>query len=172
MKTLYAMKYSTISRAIASAFLLFAMVSTQAAEVKLYKWIDADGKISYQDKPPPEGQKFEEKSFTDQGANTERNSDVDRSEAARENPVTLYVVKDSCDSCDLVRTILDLNQIPYKQIDIEADEDALKNLIKLAGSARVPTITIGDKVVTGFDRNGIEDTLKESGYPVAKQVME
>ena len=151
--------------------MLFAMLSANAAEVKLYKWVDADGKVSYQDRPPPVGQKYEEKSFTEQGADTRRDAEVKREKAASDNPVKLYIVQ-ACESCGLVQTILDLNEIPYDHIDIEADEEAHKELVKVSGSARVPTMTIGDKVISGFDRNKIEDTLKEQGYPVAKQVLQ
>lgn len=166
------MKYLVVSRSLlACLFMLLTVSAANAAEVKLYKWVDSDGKVSYQDVPPPDGQNFEEKSFTDQGADTQRNIEVSRDSAARDNPVTLYIINE-CESCDLVRTILDLNQVPYQQIDIEADTDATKELAKIAGSARVPTLTIGDEVISGFNRNLIEDTLKEQGYPVAKQVVQ
>ncbi len=166
------MKYSITNRAfLGSALLLLAMMSTNAAEVKLYKWVDTDGKISYQDRPPPVGQKYEEKSFTEQGADTRKDAEVKRSKAASANPVKLYIVQ-ACESCGLVQTILDINKIPYDQIDIEADEEAHRELVRVSGSARVPTMTIGDEIISGFDRNKIEDTLKEQGYPVAKQVLQ
>lgn len=165
------MNYLVIIRSLLIGFLLSTVGVANAAETKLYKWTDSDGKVSYQDIPPPDGQKFEEKSFTHQGADTQRNSVVSLDSAARENPVTLYVIN-PCESCDLVRTILDMNQIPYAQIDIEADTDATKELVKIAGAARVPTLTVGDEVISGFNRNEIEDTLKQQGYPVAKQILQ
>lgn len=166
------MKKLLISRSLLACFcMLYVVTTANAAETKLYKWVDSDGKISYQDTPPPDGQEFEEKSFTHQGADTQRNTEVSRDNATRDNPVTLYIINE-CESCDLVRTILDLNQIPYAQIDIEANADATKELVEIAGSARVPTLTVGDQVISGFNRNSIEDTLKEQGYPVARQVVQ
>ena len=157
------MKHSSIKSIIGSALLLLALHSTNANAVKLYKWVDADGKVSYQDRPPPSGQAFEEKSFTDQGTSTGNNPEVSRSRAIREKPIVLYVA-DNCDSCDMVRTILEMNDAPYEQIAVDSDLEKQEQLKKIAGSIRVPTVTIGGEEVRQLDRKRIEDALRQNGY--------
>lgn len=136
-----------------------------ALAVTLYKWVDEQGNISYQDTPPPAGQKYEERSFSDEGARTgERNADIARSQAASEYPVTLYRA-DGCDSCDLAETILNSNKIPFTIVEVDTDTDAQKELQELVGSVRVPTLTIGEYLINGANRAAIEDALRANGYP-------
>ncbi len=161
-------KFFLATSHILSTLLLLIGLCSTASAVTLYKWTDADGNVSYQDQQPPPGQKYEEKSYSDQGANTQSNPDIDRSKAARENPVTLYVAPD-CSSCDLARTVLDLHKIPYENVDVEENHIAQQQLIKIAGAVRVPSVTVGSEVITGFDRNRIEDALKLKGYPITRR---
>lgn len=157
------MKHSSIKSIISSALLLLALFSTHANAVKLYKWVDAEGKVSYQDQPPPSGQAFEEKSFTEQGVRNGRNPDVSRSRAIRENPIVLYVAN-NCDSCDIVRTILEMNNAPYEQVAVDSDVEKQDELKELVGSIRVPTVTIGGEEIKQLDRKRIEDALRQNGY--------
>jgi len=139
--------------------------STTTLAVKLYKWVDDEGNISYQDTAPPAGRKYEEKSFSDEGARTgDTNAEVARSRAIQENPVVLYAAN-NCDSCDLVSRILESNYIPYDTIEVDTDSSAQQELIELIGSIRVPTLTIGDEVLNGSNRAMIENALTRNGYP-------
>ncbi len=119
------MKTHIFFRILTTAACLFGSLLTPLASqaVTLYKWVDADGNISYQDSPPPPGQKYEERSFSDEGARTgDRNAEIARDRAIRENPVTLYRA-DNCESCDLVETILDANDAPYTMVPVDADAE-------------------------------------------------
>lgn len=42
-----------------SGFFLFLLCLALPAHAQLYKWVDADGKVQYTDKPPPTGAKAE-----------------------------------------------------------------------------------------------------------------
>ena len=149
--------------------LLLAAFNTSA--ITLYKWVDAEGKISYQGQPPPPGQKYEEKSFTEEGVNTQTSIDLKREQAAISAPATLYMTQE-CDSCELVRKVFDLHAVPYLEVDVENDSEAQEGLKKLTGALRIPSVTIGDKVISGFDRNKIEDTLISKGYPLGSADIE
>jgi glutaredoxin len=133
--------------------------------VTLYKWVDDQGNISYQDTPPPTGRKYEEKSFSDQGARTgSTNAEVALSRAVQESPVVLYTAN-NCDSCDLASKILESNNIPYDTVGVDTDSAAQQELIELIGSIRVPTLIIGDEVLNGSNRTMIENALTRNGYP-------
>lgn len=149
--------------------MLFATFNAQA--IKLYKWVDSEGKISYQGQPPPPGQKYEEKSFTEEGVNTQTSIDLKREQAAISAPATLYMTQE-CGSCELVRKVFDLHAIPYLEVDVENDIEAQEGLKKLTGALRIPSVTIGDKVISGFDRNKIEDILLSKGYPLGSAAIE
>ena len=157
MKTLNFFKFLVAGTCLALPF--------ASAAVTLYKWVDADGNVSYQDSPPPVGQKYEERSFSDEGARTgDRNAEIARDRAIRENPVTLYRA-DNCESCDLVESILNANNAPFTAIPVDTDTQAQASLQALIGSIRVPTLTIGSRVINGTNRAAIEDALRANGYP-------
>ena len=144
--------------------LALLLLSANTWAVKLYKWTDSDGQVFYQDEPPPSGQRFEEKSFSDQGTNTLTNAALNRANAVIQNPVALYTAA-NCESCDLIRTVLEMNQIPFQNIEVQDNPSAQQALMELVGALRVPSLMIGETVVGEFDRSSIEDILKESGYP-------
>jgi len=158
IKRTHKLKYGLLS-----SITLLALFSSNSFAVKLYKWVDAEGKVSYQDRAPPAGQAYEERSFTDQGTRSGSNPEVSRARAIRENPITLYIAE-NCDSCETVRSILEMNKVPFEQVPVDTDAKLQKKLKNIAGSIRVPTLTIGDTVVKELDRNRIEDALRAGGY--------
>ncbi len=157
------MNHASIKSILGSGLLLLALYSANSAAVKLYKWVDTDGKVSYQDQPPPSGQAFEEKSFTEQGSRSTLDPEVSRSRAILEKPIVLYVA-DNCDSCDVVRSILEMNDAPFQQVAVDTDPEKQETLKQIVGSIRVPTLTIGGNAVQQLDRKRIEDALRANGY--------
>lgn len=144
------------------------MIPATSFAVTLYKWVDDEGNISYQDTPPPAGRDFEQKSFSREGARTgDTNTEIALSRAAREYPIKVYIAK-NCESCDRVVEILESNSVPYESVEVDTDADAQRELIDLVGSMRVPALTIGNKLIDGVNRTTIEDTLTQSGYPEAR----
>lgn len=145
---------------------LVATLVGSAQATTLYKWLDEDGNITYQDTPPPNNVEFESNDIdgpppplpTETGARIE--------EAALENPVSLYTVP-TCDSCDLVRLYLEKNSIPFVEKNVRNDIDLQKELEGKAGALTVPTLIIGDRVLDGYSRAGISAALNEAGFPVA-----
>ncbi len=140
--------------------------------VTLYRWVDDEGNVSYQDTPPPIGQDYEAKSFSKEGARTGKvNHDIALARAARENPVVLYSAN-NCESCVQLGEILTSIKIPYDTIEVDTDRAAQNKLVELVGSIRVPTLTIGDKVLNGSNRANVEDALIRNGYPKARSTAQ
>jgi len=149
---------------------LAIMMPASSFAVTLYKWIDDEGNVSYQDTPPPAGRDFEQKSFSREGTRTgDTNTEIALSRAAREYPVKVYIAK-NCESCDRVVEILESNSVPYESVEVDTDADAQRKLIELVGSMRVPALIIGDKLIDDINRTTIEDTLTRSGYPKARMI--
>jgi glutaredoxin len=49
--------------------------------------------------------------------------------------------------------------VPYTEKDISVDQDALHFVMEKIGQAVTPVITIGDKIIIGFDKPKIDEAL-------------
>ena len=49
--------------------------------------------------------------------------------------------------------------VPFKEINIERDPDAARDIVRKTGQTGVPVIKIGSKWIVGFDRERIEKEL-------------
>ncbi len=141
--------------------LLISSMSNSVTASTLYKWIDKDGKISYQDRPPPVGQAYEEKSFADKSPASESDADLN---SEIKLPVDFYISND-CSTCDSVRTILEMNRVPYNQLLIDFNDKYQQRLIDIVGALIVPTVTIGGEPVTNLNRSSLESALSAGGHP-------
>lgn len=146
-------------------------VAMPLSAAKAYKWVDPDGKITYQDRPPPPGMgTVEEKEI----ATDEKKAAGGTPEAAAEKyPVVLYSAA-GCEQCDLARNYLQQRRIPFAEKNVSNNVLLQKELIEKAGALAAPTITIGSRVMRGFSRSLLEGELTEVGYlePVAATQVE
>lgn len=148
------------------SLVLFAFgITNIASAAKLYKWVDEYGNVSYQDSPPPEEVEYEEKAL--RGAATEGGGDYGAlmTAASDSAPITLYSVA-ACDSCDLIRLHLDKQGVPYAEKDAAEDIAVQEELKEKTGALQVPTLSVGDNVLTGYSKSSIDQALVDAGYPM------
>jgi len=58
-----------------------------------------------------------------------------------------------------VKRYLRENRVPFKEINIERDPDAARDIVRKTGQTGVPVIKIGSKWIVGFDRERIDKGL-------------
>jgi glutaredoxin len=51
------------------------------------------------------------------------------------------------------------NRVPFKEINVERDQDAARVLVRKTGQTGVPVIKIGSNWIVGFDKQRIEKEL-------------
>ena len=54
------------------------------------------------------------------------------------------------------------NRIPFKEINVERDASAARDIARKTGQTGVPVIKIGSKWIVGFDKPAIERELARS----------
>ena len=136
--------------------------------IKLYKWVDEDGNVTYHDRPPPEtGYTFEHKDFK-LGGQTAARADGAAGRAADENPVVLYTAP-KCTACDMARAYLDKRKVPFTDKNVSGNAEAIKELQEKSGALTVPTIMVGSKVMKGYMESLLEGELDAAGYPKLEQ---
>lgn len=65
----------------------------------------------------------------------------------------------SCPWCRRAKRYLQERRVPFKEVNIERDPAAARDLVRKTGSAGVPVIKIGSRWIVGFDRPRIDQEL-------------
>ena len=143
---------------LAIAGALAGVLLAPAGADTAYKWVDPDGKTTYQDAPPPqEAVEVEVYDLPDA-------SRVPGDEPQGPPPVVLYTVP-GCISCDATRDYLKQRRIPFQEINVEGDPAAQAAMKEKVGALAVPTVLIGNRVLKGFVEVMLERELQAAGYP-------
>ena len=51
------------------------------------------------------------------------------------------------------------NRVPFKEINVERDQQAARDIVRKTGQTGVPVIKIGSNWIVGFDKQRIEKEL-------------
>jgi len=158
---IFYLKVTTMTSRILSALLWFMLsVSVQA---QVYKWVDADGKITYSDVPPPKtAVKVETKSFSSSDTSNVA-LPFELAQAAKSMPVVLYTA-DSCVPCNDGRNFLKQNGIPFSEKTVASNADQEK-LHAISGGSQLPFLLIGRTKMTGYSFSEWRASLSQAGYP-------
>ena len=73
-------------------------------------------------------------------------------------PVTIYSAP-WCAFCHMAKRYLDDLGVTYKDIDVDADPAAARELVETSGQAGIPVLLIGEETIIGFDRPRIDSAL-------------
>lgn len=73
-------------------------------------------------------------------------------------PVVVYS-SPTCAFCHMAMDYLKEKGVAYTEKDISVDHEALTFVMEKIGQAVTPIITIGDKIIVGFDRPKIDEAL-------------
>lgn len=65
----------------------------------------------------------------------------------------------TCPYCKKAKAYLQGKGIEYTDIDVSQNETAQKEMMEKSGTMSVPVIVIGGRVITGFDKDKIDEAL-------------
>lgn len=144
--------------------LLCASGFVQAGQV--YRWVDAQGNVTYSDQPPPVSAR-QSATITGKGNVVEVDKETYEAKVAREkHPVVLYTT--ACGPvCDQAKEYLAQRGIPFAAKDPSREPEIALELKKLAGALEVPVVKVGKDFVKGFERGQWGKLLDAAGYPKA-----
>ncbi len=125
---------------------------------------DAGGSVTYRDHCPPNDRQTGEQKVPGGGANS---PSALRAAAVRTSPVVIFTVP-ACDACDLMRHHLVTLEIPFTEQNVDTDPAAQAALKAISGGVTVPTTAVGKKVVTGYNKAGLQALLGAAGYELQK----
>ena len=150
---------------LTTGLLCLSLAVPMAHGVRLYKWVDKDGNVSYHDRPPPSAEDYrvESRDFK-LGGGVGQPASAAAAKASEQFPVVVYTVP-QCSSCDLARAYLDRRKVPFTDKDVAKDVSLQKELVDKTGSLTVPTIMVGEKVMKGYMESLLAGELDAAGYP-------
>ena len=156
---------SSPARWLASIALLMLLASTASmAQVQqVYRYVDAEGRIVYSDKPPPPNARDAQAKRI--GGNSIETSDLSYAtqQAQERFPVTLYTF--ACGVvCDTAQGLLNKRGVPHTVIDVSQGDGAEK-LKRLTGGLDAPAMQVGDQHALGFNESKWQNLLNDAGYP-------
>jgi len=140
-------------------------VATPVAAQGMYRWVDQNGKVHYSDKAPPPAaaSAVEQKQLRGNVVETSLPG-FEAQQAAKNFPATLYTAPHCGDPCDGARKLLAERGVPFREVSVASNEQR-DALVKLAGVAEVPVMTLGKQVHKGFERATYVGALDHAGYP-------
>ena len=65
----------------------------------------------------------------------------------------------TCSWCRRAKRYFKENKIPFREINVERDAQAARDMQKKTGQTGVPVIKIGSKWIVGFDKEKIDASL-------------
>jgi len=154
-KTLFSLK--TIY-AFVVIFFVSPLIGNAAIAAQMYKWVDENGNISYQDSPPPEGSNIIKKEALEVSSNSSNTSE----DESGPNTLVIYTI-DDCEACSLLKTRLNALQVPFTEQSLQ-DPQVQARILELNDSLTAPTLFIGDKIITDVSRGNLVTELQQAGY--------
>ena len=145
---------------VALVLLVSSFTQPLAAE-ELYKWVDETGRVTYQSSPPPESAVKVDKSIL----SNDIADDLTDDSGAEVLPIKFYT-KPECPICDDARTYFEENGIATAEVDITENTLEAERMEKQFGHNNVPTVLVGSKSITGFQKNMLDKILKNAGYDI------
>lgn len=144
---------------------LTLLLCAGGASAQMYKWVDANGKTHFTDKPPPASAK---KSQMKAGSSASGGVQLPYAlaQAARNFPVTLYTTS-PCSGCDQGRVLLKARGIPFSEKTVNTTEDEQK-LKEATGSNNLPALIVGNAKSSGYQAGAWNMMLNVALYPETK----
>ena len=74
-------------------------------------------------------------------------------------PKVVLFSTSTCSWCRRAKRYFKERRVPFKEINIERDQQAVRDIVRKTGQTGVPVIKIGSSWIVGFDRERIDKEL-------------
>ncbi len=83
---------------------------------------------------------------------------MDNTNTGKVQTVTIYSTP-SCHFCHMAKDFFKEKNIAFTDYDVATDMEKRKEMVEISGQMGVPVITIGDKLIIGFNKPKIAELL-------------
>ncbi len=128
-------------------------ITSNVHAVKIYECEDQQGQKTFEAHCPPGTIKLQEKDF--------------KTNNKGQHPAitpTVFVIP-NCAACDAVSRFFQTKNITIEQKNIENNVELQNELKGKTGNLKVPTVIIGEVIITDYDEDKLSSALTEAGFP-------
>lgn len=153
-----AMGWTRMAIKLTGFVLCLLFVSFGHAEI--YKWVDENGKIHYDDRPPETSKakrldiSIETYSSVELQPYDASTVSDDKQESAEQKKVVMYSTE-WCGVCKKAKAYFNKNGIPFREYDVEKSQRGKREYKKLKAKG-VPVILVGKRRMNGFSTSSFE----------------
>ena len=72
--------------------------------------------------------------------------------------ITVYSTP-TCPYCKLVKEFLKEKAVSFTDVDVSADGEAAKQMVKLSGQMGVPVIDVNGQIIVGWNKTALEEVV-------------
>jgi glutaredoxin len=157
------LKKTQLSKLVAACALITWAAASFAQPV--YRIVGPDGKVSFSDKPPAQGEgKASGQASGSGGAGASGAAlPFELRQVSNKFPVTLYT-GDNCSPCQSARSMLITRGVPFTEKTVKTNDD-IQALQRLSGESSLPFGTIGGQQLKGYSDSEWTQFLNAAGYP-------
>ncbi len=138
-----------------------------SAQAGTYRWVDADGRVTYGDRPPPNGARLAQDADADGGGTPPASAGAlpyaVRSVATK-YPVHLYTGP-KCEPCEAARAHLVQRGVPFSEKVLGTAGDLAEFKRLGFAESKVPALSVGPERLQGFGADTWNRLLDAAGYP-------
>ncbi len=144
-------------------FLTFALAS-QLAGAQPFKWVDAQGRTHYGDRPPAEAKARPVTAAinTYSGTPVLNASSKPATPAPQRESLVIYTTP-TCGYCTAAKAHMGRRGIPYTERDVTTSE-SYEREFRQKGGRGVPLIVAGSRTLNGYSAESLDALLKGAGY--------
>lgn len=73
----------------------------------------------------------------------------------------------TCPYCKLVKEFLHEQHVAFDEVDVAADAEAAKHMVKISGQMGVPVVDVGGQIIVGWNKQALQDALAVKKMKVA-----
>jgi glutaredoxin len=151
-----------------AALTALAIALLPAFAAAQFKWIDAEGRITYGDNPPRDAKNIEPLRRAEPDVDPTLALPLELRRAVANFPLTLYT-SPTCSPCTAARELLQVRGAPYTEITLATPQD-IEAFRKLDLGDKVPVLMVGRQSVKEFMPAAWHTTLDTAGYPRTSQL--
>jgi len=148
--------------------LVLCLAAGAAGAQGLYRQVDAQGRVTYTDRPPAANAQPAAPGRPGAGAGASATLPYELRQVVQRYPVTLYT-GDDCAPCETGRNLLLTRGIPFDERTVKTPDD-IAALERLSGQNALPLLTVGAQQVKGFADAEWSRYLDAAGYPRSVQL--